>query len=96
MLTDDEFILEINGKLDSFQATINYLKDCIEKLVEGQYKIEDWITEKDAIRISGLSRATLLKLRKEGELTSSTLSGKQNFYRLSDFKRLLDTNEKKR
>jgi len=59
-------------------------------------KIDDWITEKEAIRITGLCRSTLLKLRKEGELTSSTLSGKENFYRLSDIKKLLDLNETKR
>ena len=87
-MLDKEFILETNGKLDSFQATINYLKDLIEQLVDGQNKIEDWITEKEAIRITGLCRSTLLRLRKEGELTSSTLSGKQNFYRLSDIKKL--------
>jgi hypothetical protein len=95
-LLDNEFILETNKKLDSFQATINYLKDIIEKLVDGQNKIEDWITEKEAVRITGLCRTTLLRLRKEGELTSSTLSGKQNFYRLSDIKKLLDLNETKR
>ncbi len=95
-MLDNEFILETNKKLDSFQATINYLKDIIEKLVDGQNKIEDWITEKEAVRITGLCRTTLLRLRKEGELTSSTLSGKQNFYRLSDIKKLLDLNETKR
>ena len=95
-MLDNEFILETNRKLDSFQASINYLKDLIEQLSEGQNKLDDWIPEKEAIRISGLCRSTLLRLRKQGDLTSSTLSGKQNFYRLSDFNKLLKINEQKR
>ncbi len=91
-----ELILDTTSKLDSLQATVDYLKELLEKMMTRDAKIDDWITEKEAIRITGLCRSTLLKLRKEGELTSSTLSGKQNFYRLSDIKKLLDLNETKR
>jgi hypothetical protein len=95
-LPQTELILDTTSKLDSLQATVDYLKELLEKMMTRDAKIDDWITEKEAIRITGLCRSTLLKLRKEGELTSSTLSGKQNFYRLSDIKKLLDLNETKR
>lgn len=95
MLKQEPNIDQVN-KFEMLQIELSYLKDLMEQLIEAHNKIEDWITEKEAIRISGLSRGTLLKLRKEGQLTSSTLSGKQNFYRISDFKKLLDINEQKR
>jgi len=95
-LPQTELILDTTSKLDSLQATVDYLKELLEVMMARDAKIDDWITEKEAIRITGLCRSTLLKLRKEGELTSSTLSGKENFYRLSDIKKLLDLNETKR
>ena len=85
-----------DNKFEMLHAELSDLKKIIEQLVEGQNKLDDWITEREAIRISGLCRSTLLTLRKQGDLTSSTLSGKQNFYRLSDFNKLLETNEQKR
>lgn len=53
----------------------------------------EWVEEKEVIIMTGLSRNTLFKLRQEGLITRSTLSGKQNYYRLSDFKKLLNRNE---
>lgn len=53
----------------------------------------EWVEEKEVIIMTGLSRNTLFKLRQEGRITRSTLSGKQNYYRLSDFKKLLNRNE---
>ena len=95
-MPNNELILNNESTLDSLQATVHYLKGLIEQLITNQHKVEDWINETDAMKISGLSRGTLLKLRKEGKLSSSTLSGKQNFYRISDFKKLLDLNEQMR
>lgn len=85
-----------DNTFEILQTELSDIKKLIEQLMEERNKLDDWITEKEAIRISGLCRSTLLTLRKQGDLTSSTLSGKQNFYRLSDFNKLLDTNEQKR
>ena len=52
-----------------------------------------WVSEKELIALTGLSRNTLLKLRQDGQITRSTISGKKNYYRLGDFKKLLDKNE---
>lgn len=95
-MPNNELILINESKLDSLQAAVINLKELVEQLITSQHKIEDWINETDAMKISGLSRGTLLKLRKKGKLSSSTLSGKQNFYRISDFKKLLDLNEQTR
>jgi hypothetical protein len=85
-----------DNTFEILQTQLSDIKKLIEQLMEERNKLDDWITEKEAIRISGLCRSTLLTLRKQGDLTSSTLSGKQNFYRLSDFNKLLETNEQKR
>lgn len=85
-----------DNTFEILQTELSDIKKLIEQLMEERNKLDDWITEKEAIRISGLCRSTLLTLRKQGDLTSSTLSGKQNFYRLSDFNKLLETNEQKR
>jgi hypothetical protein len=84
-------------------ALIQYLKTLEEKIdllteaVKVQKKkdrlLSEWIEEKEVIAMTGLSRNTLLKLRNEGRITRSTLAGKQNYYRISDFKKLLDRNE---
>ena len=91
-----ELILDTNNKLDSLHATVEYLKELLEKMITTDTKIDDWITEKEAMRISGLSRTTLSRLRKTGELTSSSIAGKHLYYRYSDFKKILDRNEENR
>lgn len=95
-MPNNELILNNDSTLDSLQAAVIYLKELVEQLITSQHKIEDWVNEKEAMKITGLSRGTLLKLRKDGRITSSTISGKQNFYRISDFKKLLDLNEQTR
>lgn len=95
-MLNHELKTDQDNKFEIIHAELSDLKRLIEQLMEAQNKLDDWITEKEAIRISGLCRSTLLTMRKKGDLTSSTLSGKQNFYRLSDFNKLLEINEQKR
>ena len=82
--------------MESLYDTIQYLKNLLEEKINQVTSIGEWIPEYEAMRISGLSRGTLLKLRKQGKLSSSTLSGKQNFYRVKDFEQLLNENEQLR
>ena len=56
----------------------------------------DWISENEAVELTNLSKSTFLILRKKGKLSSSSISGKANFYRLSQIKKLLEENEKNR
>lgn len=95
MLTKDSKY-DICDMFEVLQTELSELKNLVEQLVRDNNRIDGWITEVEAIGISGLSRGTLFKLRKQGVISSSTLSGKQNFYRLSDFKKLLELNEQKR
>jgi hypothetical protein len=56
--------------------------------------IQDWVDEETTKRITGLSKSTLYNLRRAGKLTSSKLSERKLFYRISDLSKLLDHNEK--
>ena len=53
----------------------------------------EWISEKEAMQLTGLSRSSLFTLTKQGKLIKSSIAGKKNYYKLSDFKRLLDENQ---
>jgi hypothetical protein len=57
--------------------------------------IGDWLPEIVVMRLTGLSRSTLFRLRNECLLTSSTLKSKKVFYRKSDLEKLLNKNEGK-
>ena len=74
--------------------------DQLFKIHKSNYQREkvfgDWISETEAVELTNLSKSTFLILRKEGKLSSSSISGKANFYRLSQIKELLEENEKNR
>jgi len=52
----------------------------------------DWMDETETIKLTKLSRGTLLKLYHDGDIERSKLSGKTNYYKPSSFKKLLDKN----
>ncbi|MBI2279144.1 MAG: hypothetical protein HYU68_00400 [Bacteroidetes bacterium] len=56
----------------------------------------DWISEHDLIIQANLSRGTLLNLKKRGLLTTSSIAGKANYYKMSQIRELLNENEKNR
>ena len=86
---------EILTRLGLLQRAVEHLTAILEA-GKGKATLGDWISEAEAIGLTGLSRGTLLKLRNEGTISCSTLSGKSNFYRIGDFKKLLEKNEKER
>ncbi len=75
------------------QASVNIVSEMLVKMQKQRVSFGEWISEKEVMEITGLSRSTLLKLRKEGKVRSSTITGKQVYYMLPDFKKLLDKNE---
>jgi len=85
--------VELIQYLKSLEAKIDLLTDAVSVQKKNKQLFGEWIEEKEVMAMTGLSRNTLLKLRNEGKIRRSTLAGKQNYYRLSDFKKLLDQNE---
>lgn len=79
---------------------LEFKLDQLSKILESKFQQDkmfgDWISEKDAMERTDLSRSTFLNLRKQGKLTTSSISGKSNYYRLSQIKEMLDENEKNR
>ena len=92
MLSDSEYNIVVE-KLNTLQASINIVAEMLLKMQKERVSFGEWASEKEVMEITGLSRSTLLKLRKAGKVRSSTISGKQPYYILSDFKKLLDKNE---
>jgi hypothetical protein len=84
----DEKVKVLEEKVDLL------LKSLSDIIVERQC-IGDWLTEEQAIKLTGLKKSTLYIMRKDGTITSSTITGKSVYYRRSDFEHLLEINEKK-
>lgn len=87
--------IDILSKLEELKASMAFIAEIIMKIQKEKNLTEKWISEKELMSIPSisLSRSTLLQMRKKGLLRSSTLTGKQVFYRKEDFAKLLDRNE---
>jgi predicted DNA-binding transcriptional regulator AlpA len=80
-------------RMDALQAAVNVLSDNVRKLYQERTALGEWVPEKKVIEITGLSRSTLLALRNQGKLSQSSIAGKSVYYKLSDFKKLLERNK---
>jgi hypothetical protein len=58
--------------------------------------LDDWISQKQAEQLTGLSKSTLYAMRRQDLLTHSTFTGKEVYYRRSDLIRFLNMQEKMR
>lgn len=58
--------------------------------------LDDWISQKQAEQLTGLSKSTLYAMRKQDLLSHSTFTGKEVFYRKSDLVSYLNRQEKNR
>ncbi|MGE0568086.1 MAG: hypothetical protein AB7O73_09060 [Bacteroidia bacterium] len=80
------------------QSEIRQLNDRISELVL-QSRVEalsGWVTEECVIKLTGLSKSSLYRLRKKGEVRSSFFVDKGYFYKLDDFGKLLDKNHRRK
>jgi predicted DNA-binding transcriptional regulator AlpA len=80
-------------RIDALQAAVNVLSENVRKLYQERSTLGEWVSEKKAMEITGLSRSTLLALRNQGKLSQSSIAGKSVYYKLSDFKKLLERNK---
>ncbi|HTA83479.1 MAG TPA: helix-turn-helix domain-containing protein [Bacteroidia bacterium] len=81
VLTDKQFN-ELVGKLDS-------ILHLLENLKVSSPTINNFLSQEKVEEATGLSRGTLLKMRKQGVLRASKLGGKKLYYNPEDFKNLL-------
>jgi hypothetical protein len=85
--------IEMIECLKRLEKKIDLLKEEIAYVLKKDVLHSGWISESEVRALTGLSRNTLLKLRQDGKILRSTISGKKNFYRIDDFKKLLDKNQ---
>ena len=90
-------LMKIQCKMESIESLLNGINRQLSIRVTEKNAIgDDWVDQDTIMRLTGLGRTKLYELRKENKITSSTIAGKEVFYRLSDFIKLLNTNEKNR
>ncbi|HWY12201.1 MAG TPA: hypothetical protein VN026_12790 [Bacteroidia bacterium] len=93
-MPNDTQIQLLIDKLEALQASVNIIAETVDKMKKEKMALGDWTIEKEVIAVTRLSRSKLLDLRKTGKVSSSSFNGKTPYYRLSDFKKLLDKNER--
>lgn len=84
----------IDERLSALEQLLNELNKKVNCLLIAQDYMGGWIKQEDIMKLTGLGKTTLYKLRKDNEITSSTIAERGVFYRLSDFEKLLNKNEK--
>lgn len=84
---------QIIEELRLVSTTVNSLIELFKINKQREKLLGEWIHEKEVIKLTGLSRNTLYNFYKEGKVRRSSISGKSNYYKMSDFKTLLDKNE---
>jgi hypothetical protein len=90
-------LMKIQCKMESIESLLNAINRQLSIRVTEKNTIgDDWVDQDTIMKLTGLGRTKLYELRKENKISSSTICGKDVFYRLSDFKKLLNTNEKNR
>jgi len=80
-------------KLESLNNSLAELRHLLSGLVASN-GLEDWVNQKDTESLTGLGKSSLYNLRQRGDITSSTFTGKEVFYRKSSLVRYLDKREK--
>lgn len=86
---------EILGEIRLLKKEIALLKEAINVQTVKEQMFGPWIREKETIEITECSRGTLDRMKNDGEILGTKLSGKENFYLKSSFRKLLDKNSKK-
>lgn len=87
-MSTDELIAHIHEHIQKMSEQLTAIAD--------SKALDDWIPQKQAEHITGLSKSTLYNLRQQDKLTYASFTGKEVFYRRSDLVRYLDKQEKLR
>lgn len=95
MLDTGLHIIISEDRIKQIEESLRELKKLIATLNTESNSIGDWLTEEEVLRITKLGKTTLYNLRRAGQLTQSTISGKNVYYRKSELERILNTNEKR-
>lgn len=90
-------ISKIQFHLESIDLLLNNLLNQISVIVPERLAIDsDWVDQETIMKLTGLGKTKLYELRKQNKISYSTIGEKAIFYRLSDFAKLLNRNEKNR
>lgn len=80
-------------QLEAIQNDLNEIKALLlEKQSSGRSKTERYLSSREAAKLLGIDRRTLIEWRKRGAIKASKISNKV-FYKLSEVTALIDRNE---
>lgn len=85
----------MDEKLLYLSTSISEMKTLLQDIATSK-GLDDWISQKAAQVLTGLSKSTLYNLRQRGVITYSSFTGKEIFYRRSDLIQYLDRRERMR
>lgn len=86
----------LQAQVRDVQDKLNTIQLLLMQKAQTENLLGDWVDEDTVIALTGLKKTRLYQLRVEGKIESSTLGGKAVFYRLSDFKALLNKNRNRK
>lgn len=86
---------KVEDRLLNLELVIMDLKEQLLHRQLQEESIGEWLSEDRIMKITGLGKTSLYKLRKECKVSYSTIMGKGVFYKLADFERLLKKNAMK-
>jgi hypothetical protein len=89
-------IMELQAQLRDVQDKLSAIQLLLLQKAQTENMMGDWISEQDAIALTGLGRTRLYQLRREASILSSSLGGKPVFYSLKSLRDLLNKNKKKK
>ena len=87
--------LETIQKIATLEILLSSIHERLDNLVALNTAIGGWVDQETIMRLTGLGKTKLYELRRANKVSCSTITGKQKFYKLSDFEKLLNYNENK-
>lgn len=82
-------------KLNALSVKVEKVQALVEKLLSEKDKVAGYLTQDEAEKLTGLSYSTIYKLRKSGDLPSTSFGTRDIYYKRSDIEELLKKNEKR-
>ncbi len=87
-----EFLLISRNEFDQLVRKLDQVLSTLEGNQHGFKSVDDWISEKEAQKLTGLKTTSLWALRKQKRIMYSKI-GRKTFYSLRSIKKLLDKNQ---
>ena len=94
-MSETEYI-NMSNRLEALEKSIDGLIKLLLNINSERQSLAGYIHQAEFMALARLSRSQLHKMRKEGKLSESSITGKTPWYRVEDLIKILKENEKLR